>query len=222
MTQPKPHLISFDLCPYVQRSVMTLQEKNVAFDITYIDLANKPDWFLEISPLGKVPVLKIGEEVLFESAVINEYLDEVYGEEPLMPQEPLLKAKNRAWIEFGSQLLMAQYRLGNATTQAEAEDAEQDLLHKLGRLENALGEGPFFNGEAFSLVDAAYAPFLLRLFCLMEATGSNWLADLPKVRAWQTTLLQRKSTQDSVPQPFQEKYLARLASRGSVLAKQAA
>ncbi len=71
----KPKLISFKICPYVQRSVITLKEKNVDFDIEYIDLANKPEWFLKISPLGRVPVLQVGEEVLFESAVINEYLD---------------------------------------------------------------------------------------------------------------------------------------------------
>ena len=96
-------LISFDLCPFVQRSVITLLEKNIPFKRTNIDLANKPDWFLQISPLGKVPVLRINGNILFESAVINEYLDEITP--PSMhPQDSLQKAVNRAWIEFGSEL----------------------------------------------------------------------------------------------------------------------
>ena len=76
------------------------------FDIEYIDLANKPDWFLKLSPLGKVPILIVNEnDVLFESAVINEYLDEVVGVKTLS-SDPLEKAKERAWIEYSSSLLM--------------------------------------------------------------------------------------------------------------------
>ncbi len=78
MSSQQPiELISFNLCPFVQRSVITLNKKGIDYKITYIDLADKPDWFLALSPLGKVPVLKHGDEVLFESAVINEYLDEI-------------------------------------------------------------------------------------------------------------------------------------------------
>ena len=72
----RPELISFKLCPFVQRSVIVLLEKEAPFDITYIDLSNPPDWFKAISPMGKVPVLKVDDTVLFESAVIMEYLDE--------------------------------------------------------------------------------------------------------------------------------------------------
>ena len=73
-------LISSKTCPYVQRSVMTLREKGIAYDIDYVDLSNKPDWFVELSPLGKVPVLEVTRDdgskvVLSESVVINEYLD---------------------------------------------------------------------------------------------------------------------------------------------------
>jgi glutathione S-transferase len=102
----RPELVSFDLCPFVQRSVIVLREKGIDFDITYIDLADPPGWFRDISPLGKVPLLRVGEEVLFESAVIMEYLDEITPP-PLQPADPLLRAKNRAWSEFASGLLMA-------------------------------------------------------------------------------------------------------------------
>ncbi|MDH4275939.1 MAG: glutathione S-transferase family protein, partial [Gammaproteobacteria bacterium] len=109
----QPELISFDLCPFVQRSVITMLEKNVAYKITYIDLANPPDWFLKISPFGKVPALRVGDKTLFESAVINEYLDDITP--PSMhPQDPLQRALNRAWIEFGSELIGTQYMLSIA------------------------------------------------------------------------------------------------------------
>jgi glutathione S-transferase len=98
------HLISFKTCPFVQRAVITLKHKDIDFDITYIDLADPPDWFLEMSPLKKVPVLKVDDEILFESAVINEYLDEITGGD-LQPKDPLARAKNRAWIEFASNML---------------------------------------------------------------------------------------------------------------------
>ena len=118
-------LISFKTCPFVQRAVITL-------DITYVDLADPPDWFVQLSPLQKVPVLEVDGEVLFESAVINEYLDDITGGE-LQPREPLQRARNRAWIEFASDML------GNLYMMKMSKDAESyhryrgrlvDLLHR--------------------------------------------------------------------------------------------
>jgi glutathione S-transferase len=93
-------LISHKLCPYVQRAVIALKEKGVPFERIDIDLDNKPDWFLKISPLGKVPVLQVGDKAVFESAVILEYLEETLPN-PLHPKNPLTRAEHRAWIEFG-------------------------------------------------------------------------------------------------------------------------
>src|ERR1700704_2990805 len=97
-------LISHKLCPYVQRAVIALTEKGVTFERIDIDLANKPDWFLQISPLGKTPVLQVGDTAIFESAVILEYLEETQAK-PLHPADPLARAEHRAWIEFGSAIL---------------------------------------------------------------------------------------------------------------------
>src|SRR5438445_4068918 len=86
-------LISHKLCPYVQRAVIALNEKGVGFERVDIDLANKPDWFLKLSPLGKVPVLVVrsdeGEVALFESNVISEYVEDTQGGAKLNPQDPL-------------------------------------------------------------------------------------------------------------------------------------
>ncbi len=101
-------LVSHPLCPYVQRAAIALDEKAVAFERIAIDLANKPDWFEAISPLGKVPLLRVAdgarETVLFESNVILEYLEETQPH-PLHPADPLARARHRAWNEFGSALL---------------------------------------------------------------------------------------------------------------------
>jgi glutathione S-transferase len=97
-------LISHKLCPYVQRAVIALTEKAVAFERIDVDLAKKPEWFLAISPLGKTPVLQVGEVPIFESAVILEYLEETQPPQ-LHPADALSRADHRAWIEFGSAVL---------------------------------------------------------------------------------------------------------------------
>src|SRR5207248_7310045 len=99
-------LISHKLCPYVQRAVIALTEKGVSFERIDIDLSNKPDWFLKISPLGKTPVLLVDGHPIFESAVICEYLDETI-EPPLHPDDSLRRAQHRAWMEFSSATLNA-------------------------------------------------------------------------------------------------------------------
>jgi len=97
-------LVSHHLCPYVQRAVIALREKEVPFERIDVDLANKPEWFNALSPLGKTPVLKVGEAAIFESAVILEYLEETQPL-PLHPPDPLRRAEHRSWIEFGSATL---------------------------------------------------------------------------------------------------------------------
>ena len=98
------HLISHALCPYVQRAAISLIEKGVTFERTDIDLSNKPDWFLAISPLGKTPVLVVDGAPIFESAVILEYLEDTQPH-ALHPHDALDRARHRAWIEFGSAVL---------------------------------------------------------------------------------------------------------------------
>ena len=97
-------LVSHALCPYVQRISIALAEKGVAHDRLTVDLANKPRWFLDISPLGRTPVLKVGAAALFESSAILEYLVETLPG-PLHPSDPIERARHRAWIGFGSECL---------------------------------------------------------------------------------------------------------------------
>ena len=209
----KPHLISFDLCPFVQRSVITLLEKKVDFEITYIDLAEKPDWFLKISPFGKVPVLQEADTVLFESAVINEYLNDIYA--PSMhPENALARAKNKAWIEFGSSLLMKQYQLIMAADADAYAQRYEVVQADLSKIETMLKGTPFFNGDAMNLIDAAYAPFFMRIDYLLPDT-SDFFKDVPKCKLWSESLLAQDSVQKSVILTLREKFTAFFKEKGS-------
>ena len=213
---PKLHLVSFNLCPFVQRSVITLHEKGVGFDITYIDLSAKPEWFLRISPFGKVPVLTVDDETtIFESAVINEYLDETTGHR-LHPEDPLRRAHNRSWIEFGSALAVDSYRLMVASDEAAAHKAAGQCREKLDRFAEQLGDGPYFNGPDFSLVDAAVAPVLQRItWCENIAPALAIFEASPKVKVWRDALLARPSVEKSLVAGVDEIFIEYLQGRGS-------
>ncbi len=208
-------LVSFDVCPYVQRSVITLQEKGVPYEIEYIDLNNKPEWFMQLSPLGKVPILIIEDTVIFESATINEYLDEIAPGRKLQPSDPLQRAHNRAWIEFTSTVLVTRNQMQHAKTEQETRRLAAVVNAQLTRLEEQIDNGPFFNGNDFSLVDAAAAPLFQRLAWLLElAPDLGVLDDLPKVTAWSEALLQRESVKRSTVADIRERYLGYLQGNG--------
>jgi len=201
----KPELISFNVCPFVQRTVITLMEKKVDFKLTYVDLGKPPAWFLETSPLGKVPVLKVGDVVIFESAVINEYLDEV-NPPALHPADALKRAHNRAWTEFGSEMIMKHYNMTIASDWSSFEKVKNQLERQFERLEKALGEGPYFNGINFSLVDAAFAPLFMRIELLEDQFPLNLYQTNPRVAQWARALEKLISVKDSVTSDFREVY----------------
>jgi glutathione S-transferase len=208
------HLISFKTCPFVQRAVITLKHKNIDFDITYIDLADPPDWFLELSPLGKVPVLKVDDQVLFESAVINEYLDEITGGD-LQPRDPLARAKNRAWIEFASNMIGNLYMMKMSKDEENYNKYRDALIGQFRRVEKRLGDGPWFNGEDFSLADTAFAPLFRQ-----NSVANNLLsvidpATMPRVNAWAERLLALPEVRDSVVDEFEDLYLGIMQKNGS-------
>lgn len=214
----KPELISFRLCPYVQRSVITLLEKGVDFRITYIDLADPPDWFLKISPTEKVPLLRVGDAVLFESAVINEYLDET-NPPSLHPADPLRRAHNRAWIEFASGLLGTQYGLLTAKTADEFEQKRAEAARQLAQVDTQLGSGPYFNGPNFSLVDSAFAPAFMRFAILERYHPLRLFAEGSRIAAWSRTLLAQASVRKSVPADFAQLFSDHFKKKGDYVAQ---
>jgi glutathione S-transferase len=209
-------LVSHALCPYVQRAAIVLHEKGVPFERRDVDLADKPDWFLRVSPLGKTPVLLAGEEAILESAVICEYLDETTAPR-LHPPEPLRRARHRSWMEFGSALLNAIAVFYNAPDDAALQRAAADIHRRFRQVEEVLHAPPYFEGERFSIVDAVFAP-VFRYLDVFERIGDfGMLAGLAKVQAWRAALALRSSVQAAASPHYPELLTAFLARRGSAL-----
>ncbi|MBA3582678.1 MAG: glutathione S-transferase family protein [Gammaproteobacteria bacterium] len=218
MSTPKLHLISHLLCPFVQRARIVLAEKAITYDMTFIDLKNKPDWFLALSPLGRVPVLEVNQrDVLFESAVITEYLDEITPPS-LHPADPLEKAKQRAWIEYASTLL-GDVWVFFTTDDLEKFSAKQQLLQeKLQVLELVTQATPFFAGGHFQLVDAVYAT-VFRYFDFYKTVAHiDLLQDFDALKIWSNAVLVRPSVQHAVPDNYIELLKQDLQNRRALLA----
>lgn len=216
-------LVSFKLCPYVQRSVITLREKGVAFKRTDIELSNKPEWFLRRSPTGKVPMLLVnGNTVLFESAVICEFIDETTPGS-MLPENPLERAYHRAWIEFGSTILNQIARYYSAESEVDFNLAAQNLRASFARVEAELVL-PFFSGESFQIVDAVYAP-IFRYFDVFEqhlpaavVAEQGIFADYDKIAQWRRHLQARPSVIHAVAPDYPEGLIAFVKNKTSCLA----
>lgn len=209
-------LVSHLLCPYVQRAAIVLSEKGIDFERVDIDLANKPDWFLAISPLGKVPVLRVGDATIFESSVILEYLEET--ESPaLLPAEPLRRATHRAWTAFASSVLDTIAGLYSAGNAVAYDRSRMELGRRLDVLENHLVAEPWFDGQDFSLVDAAFAPVFRYFDVLDRVDVLRFAGRRPRTARWRADLSGRPSVAAAVPADYPQRLAAFLASRGSHL-----
>ena len=219
---PKYMLVSFETCPWVQRSAIILREKNTPFELRHIQSDNRPDWFLAISPHKKVPVLSIDDKLsLFESNAINEYLDETI-EPRLHPGDPIQRAVNRAWTDYVPTFASAVTGTAYAATEADYNKAAEKTPEAFERLEKALdkqGSGPFFNGAKYSLVDAAYAPFLQRYMFLERIKPNGLIEKYPRLKAWTEALMNRPSTHSFPAAEFEAMYRANVKRRNSWLSQ---
>lgn len=214
--QPRFTLISHALCPYVQRAAIVFAEKSIPFERREIDLANKPKWFLAISPLGKTPVLLVDDTPIFESAVICEYLDETTIPQ-LHPGDALQRAEHRSWIEFGSALLNAIGAFYNAADETTLIEARDNIATRYARIEEKPGEGPHFSGQSFNMVDAAFAPVFRYHNTFDNIWDFKFFSKTPKVQAWRQTLRSRESVRRAVGHDYEEKLLHFLVARNSAL-----
>ncbi|MBI3434432.1 MAG: glutathione S-transferase family protein [Proteobacteria bacterium] len=210
-------LISNHLCPFTQRAAIQLAEKGAAYKHVYIDLADKPAWFSRISPLGKVPVLRMGDETLFETTVICEFLEETVPGLPLYPAEPLAKARHRAWIEFASATIADIFGFYTASDASGFERKKDDLRARFSRLDGHLEAGPYFAGKNFHLVDAAFAP-IFRLFDTFDRIADfRIFSATSRIEAYRTALAERQSVQQAVVADYGRRFENYLAERGSHL-----
>ncbi len=207
-------------CPYVQRVAIVLAEKGLAHTRQDIDLHHKPSEFEVASPLGLVPVLRVGDEAIFDSAVICEYLDEMHPPQ-LHPLNPLRRAQHRAWMAFGTALLQSVGGFFKARDARTQDERRREVLRLLHRLESELPGSPYFAGASFTMVDVVFAPVFryFDAFALMESY--DFFTGLPKLTAWREQLAQRPSVQAAVQPDFLLKLVAYLGRLDSALARSA-
>lgn len=211
-------LVSHALCPYVRRAAIVLAEKHVPFERRDIDLADKPDWFGKISPLGKTPVLMVGAEAIFESAVICEYLDET-ALPRLHPAQALQRARHRSWMEFGSSVLNSIGAFYNAADERTLIACADQIRARFHQVEGALGDGPYFAGAHFSIVDAVFGP-VFRYFDVLDAVGDFGFWDgLPRLRHWRRALAMRPSVAEAVRPDYPDLLREFLLARRSALSR---
>lgn len=195
---PEVEIISASTCPYAQRTKLALAEKGIAHKVTEVDLENKPDWFRVVSPYGKVPVLRHGDTAIWESAVINEYLEEVFPEPQLLPRTSAARAQARIWIDYAN-VRFAPFVYKLLLAQSPADRAERARLLRDSLLfveREALGkrsEGPWFLGRRLSLVDLSFFPHFERLPAVAHYRGFEIPEECTRLRAWYAAMLNRPS-----------------------------
>ncbi len=217
MTAPI-QLYSNNGCPYAQRTRIALLEKGLEFDFEEVDLSNKPVWFMEASPTGKVPVLLHQGNRLFESAIINEYIDEVWPEPPLMPADAVLRAQARIWIDKFSAFASALFYIGIKQDKEELEQLSQTIQNELQTIEDDgfavfSGEGPYWFGAQMTLVDINFYTFFERMPVVEKKVGVT-LAAYPKIAHWYGVMAGRDSVKATEKTPEQHiESFSRLSDR---------
>ncbi|MDQ2694410.1 MAG: glutathione S-transferase family protein [Pseudomonadota bacterium] len=207
-------LYSAQVCPFAQRTRLGLLEKGVDFRLVEIDLDSPPEWFDRISPYGKVPVLQRGDDLVWESAIINEYLEEVHPQPPLLPKEPGRRAYARFWIDFANVRFVPWfYKSLLEQDPARQRKRLDEFRDHVLFMENAgMGHpnaGRYWLGDALTLVDLAFYPFFERLPVLEHYRGLGLPAECRRLAAWWEAMRERDSVRKIIHSP--EFYLRRYA-----------
>ena len=196
---------------FSQRTRVVLLEKGIDFTPIEIDLQNKPDGYTQIYHYGKVPAIKHGDVEIYESAIINEYLDEVFPEPALLPRDPAKKAIARIWIDYANTRLVPAFnKLLRGKDSTEQEQGRKEFTEALLYIEQeGLGKGDYLLGDQFSLVDISFYPWFERLPILEHFRKFTLPAETPRLQTWWNSLGDRSSIQ-AVANPV-DFYLQRFA-----------
>ena len=221
MNHPHFHIIGHTLCPYVQRVAILMSEHSIPYKRTNIELDNKPVWLKTFSPMGKVPVLIVNEkQAIHESNVICEYLDEI-SSSSLHPKERVKKAQHRAWIEFGTEILNDIAKIIYQDHHlSDYENSIQGIKFRLGIVEEALMDGPFFAGCTFHLLDVVYATIFRYFDVIFLGPDTTLESNFPKTHKWHKVLMDRQSVRDAVPNNYYDLLIGFIKARNSYLSHQ--
>jgi RNA polymerase-associated protein len=169
-------LYSGTTCPFSQRCRFVLFEKGMDFEIKDVDLFNKPEDISVMNPYGQVPILVERDLILYESNIINEYIDERFPHPQLMPADPVMRARTRLFLfNFERELFVHVQTLENSNKQPAIDKAKLIIRDRLTQLAPILLKNKYMLGDDFSMLDVAIAPLLWRL--------DHYGIDLPKSAA---------------------------------------
>jgi glutathione S-transferase len=178
-------LYTSQVCPFAHRCRLALAFKGLSHQRIEIDLAEMPPWYLDLSPNKKVPLLDDSGQKVWESAIINEYIEEAYPQQPLWPTEPLMRAKGRLAIDFaGNHIVPTFYHI----LRGQDADAPARMQAALDEMPRWMGdEGPFWLGSGPTLADAAIYPWFER-WNVLEHYRQLQVTLPPRVQDWVDTL----------------------------------
>ncbi len=199
-------VVSFKICPFVQRVTALLEAKNMPYEIEYINLSDKPAWFLALSPTGQVPLLMTENGVaLFESDAIIEYIEEI-SDPDAENGTPEQRAIDRAWSYQATKHYLVQCSAMQSANQETLAERSVKLNAAFEKAENQLGGGPYFHGAHMGKVDIAWLPILHRAQIVEKHSGYDFLASYPKVKAWQVAMSSTGVAEQSVPDDFEQAF----------------
>ena len=199
-------IVSFEICPFVQRVTALLEQKGAAYEIEYINLNNKPEWFLKASPHVQVPILITNDgQILFESDAIVEYLDEVVGT-PLLSRDPVKKAQERAWSYLASKHYLVQCSAQRSADQTTLTERSAKLNQAFGKIETLLGNKKFISGDQMGMIDIAWTPLLHRTEIVMQRSGYDFLTNFARLKQWRSAVISSNIPKASVSEDFEDRF----------------
>ncbi|MEM7541256.1 MAG: glutathione S-transferase family protein [Pseudomonadota bacterium] len=206
-------LISFTICPFLQRVTAVLAAKNAIWESIYIDrgekpICDKPEWFIAMSPHGQAPIL-ITEDgrSIFESDPISEYVDEAIGE-PISACDPVKKAQDRAWNALANKVLSSQCAALRSASKSMLETKLDELGVDLEKIQNRIQGEPYVDGETIGMIDLAWLPILHRFDIVERHTAFDILSEFPQLKRWQRALLATGIAEKSVAENFEQRFSA--------------
>jgi len=212
-------LFSARACPFAHRTRLVLTHKKLPFELVEIDLKNKPTWFdAKVSGYGKVPAIEHAGQYFWESAVVNEYLDEVFPEPALLPDDPAQRAVARIWIDYANTRFVNSFgKLLRLPKDGDEAAARRELHETLSFIDAGLSKlsaaGPFFLGAQPSLVDFAFYPWFERWPALEQLRKFPLPAELTRLASWRAAVRELAAVREheNAPDYYVERYRALLA-----------
>lgn len=209
-------IVSFALCPFVQRVTALLEALGCAYTVEFIRLDAKPSWFLEASPHGQVPIAILEDgAVVFESDAIVEYIQEVHG--PLHPGiSAVERAHHRAWSVLATKNYLVQCATQRSPTPEIFHERTAKLNKAFAKIEGRI-TGPYFDGDQLSQVDISWLVLLHRAALVERRTGYDFVGAHAKTKAWQDHLMNTGLAERSVSEDFEDAFARFYLAQDTVL-----